>query len=206
MIQLGCFIGWNHKRHMVGDLLKLELENVRVLHWVNIWWLLHVRLSSVLSGKAPVRHWLDTLRYWNYLRFFLSGHMQDTITIGVKLEHTELSELNVFIGWTLTCIWPQRFKRFALVSPSDLKKCSFVWHLKRFGVLLGGTCETLRQVGPCWLDTCKSFGPNGLYWFHSFYITSRIVFSHSIRCTTETHGIWLLNTHLFTFMNMWQLL
>lgn len=70
MIQLGCFIGWNHKRHMVGDLLKLELENVRVLHWVNIWWLLHVRLSSVLSGKAPVRHWLDTLRYWNYLRFF----------------------------------------------------------------------------------------------------------------------------------------
>lgn len=36
MIQLGCFIGWNHKRHMVGDLLKLELENVRVLHWVNI--------------------------------------------------------------------------------------------------------------------------------------------------------------------------
>lgn len=82
--------------------------------------------------------------------------MQDTITIGVKLEIIELSELNVFIGWTLTCIWPQRFKRFALVSPSDLKKCSFVWHLKRFGVLLGGTCETLRQVGPCWLDTCKS--------------------------------------------------
>lgn len=120
--------------------------------------------------------------------------------------YIELSELNVFIGWTLTCIWPQRFKRFALVSPSDLKKCSFDWHLKRVGVLLGGTCETLRQVGPCWLDTCKSFGPNGLYWFHSFYITSRIVFSHSIRCTTETHGIWLLNTHLFTFMNMWQLL
>lgn len=70
--------------------------------------------------------------------------------------HIELFELNVFIGWTLTCIWPQRFKRFALVSPSDLKKCSFVWHLKRFGVLLGGTCETLRLVCPCWLDTCKS--------------------------------------------------
>lgn len=92
------------------------------------------------------------------------------------------------------------------LSSLRLKKCSFDWHLKRFGVLLGGTCETLRLVGPCWLDTCKSFGPNGLYWFHSFYITSRIVFSHNIRCTTETHGIWLLNTHLFTFMNMWQLL
>lgn len=43
------------------------------------------------------------------------------------------------------------------LSSLRLKKCSFDWHLKRFGVLLGGTCETLRLVGPCWLDTCKSF-------------------------------------------------
>lgn len=55
-----------------------------------------------------VRHLLDI--GWTLLdteiigAFFLSGHMQDTITIGVKLEHIELSELNVFIGWTLTCI------------------------------------------------------------------------------------------------------
>lgn len=125
MIQLGCFIGWNHKRHMVGDLLKLELENVRVLHWVNIWWLLHVRLLSVLSGKAPVRHWLDTFRYWNYWCFFLSGHMQDTITIGVKLEHIELSELNVFIGWTLTCIRHSTFQTLCTCQSLRLKKVFF---------------------------------------------------------------------------------
>lgn len=141
-----------------------------------------------------------------FVLFFLSGHMQDTITIGVKLEHIELSELNVFIGWTLTCIWPQRFKRFALVSPSDLKSALLIDTLN---VLVFYWAERVRHWD--WLvlvgwTLVSHFGPNGLYWFHSFYITSRIVFSHNIRCTTETHGIWLLNTHLFTFMNMWQLL
>lgn len=54
-----------------------------------------------------MRHLLDigrTLLDTEIIGAFLSGHMQDTITIGVKLEIIELSELNVFIGWTLTCI------------------------------------------------------------------------------------------------------
>lgn len=52
-----------------------------------------------------MRHLLDIGRtLLETIGAFLSGHMQDTVTIGVKLEIIELSELNVFIGWTLTCI------------------------------------------------------------------------------------------------------
>lgn len=52
--------------------------------------------------------------------------MQDTITIGVILEHIELSELNVFIGWTLTCIRHSTFQTLCTCHPSDLKSALLI--------------------------------------------------------------------------------
>lgn len=81
-----------------------------------------------------------------------------------------------------------------------LKKCYFVWHLKRFGVLLGWTCTSLRQICAFGLDTCKSFGPKGLYWFNSFYITNLIVyFTQYYYWNTRYLSTTLLDTHLCIF-------
>lgn len=75
-----------------------------------------------------MRHLLDigrTLLDTETIGAFLSGHMQDTITIGVKLEIIELSESNVFIGWTLTCIRHSTFQTLCTCQSLRLKKVFF---------------------------------------------------------------------------------
>lgn len=200
MLQLGCFIGWNHKRHMVGDLLKLELENVRVLHWVNIWWLLHVRLLSVLSGKAPVRHWLDTLRYWNYLCFFFER-------THAKHHNNRRKTRTYWTLWVKRVHWLDTYMYMTLTFQTLCTCQSLSLSFDTLNVLVFYWAERVRHWD--WLVlvgwTLVSH-LDRLVFTGSTPFISRIVFSHSIKCTTETHGIWLLNTHLFTFMNMWQLL
>lgn len=109
----------------------------------------------------------------------------------------------------LQCIRHSTFQMLCTCRTLRLKKCYFVWHLKRFGVLLGWTCTSLRQICAFGLDTCKSFGPKGLYWFNSFYITNLIVyFTQYYYWNTRYLSTTLLNRTLICvfFMNMWQLL
>lgn len=100
----------------------------------------------------------------------------------------------------LQCIRHSTFQMLCTCRTLRLKKCYFVWHLKRFGVLLGWTCKTLRQICAFGLDTCKSFGPKGLYWFNSFYITNLIVyFTQYYYWNTRYLSTTLLDTHLCIF-------
>lgn len=121
------------------------------------------------------RHWLDTFRYWNNWCFFLTDTcdtLNDRCLIGT---YWTLWVKCLLVGH-LQCIRHSTFQMLCTCRTLRLKKCYFVWHLKRFGVLLGWTCTSLRQICAFGLDTCKSFGPKGLYWFNSFYITNLIVY------------------------------
>lgn len=121
------------------------------------------------------RHWLDTFRYWNNWCFFLTDTcdtLNDRCLIGT---YWTLWVKCLLVGH-LQCIRHSTFQMLCTCRTLRLKKCYFVWHLKRFGVLLGWTCTSPRQICAFGLDTCKSFGPKGLYWFNSFYITNLIVY------------------------------
>lgn len=121
------------------------------------------------------RHWLDTFRYWNNWCFFLTDTcdtLNDRCLIGT---YWTLWVKCLLVGH-LQCIRHSTFQMLCTCRTLRLKKCYFVWHLKRFGVLLGWTCTSLRQICAFGLDTCKSFGPKALYWFNSFYITNLIVY------------------------------
>lgn len=82
-----------------------------------------------------------------------------------------------------------------------LKKCYFVWHLKRFGVLLGWTCTSLRQICAFGLDTCKSFGPKGS-------LLVQLILYHKFNCLFYTvlllkHTVFVYNVagHSFVYFS-----
>lgn len=118
------------------------------------------------------------------------------------MEHIEHSELSVYWLDTYNVLDIQRFRCCALVGHSDLKKCYFVWHLKRFGVLLGWTCTSLRQICAFGLDTCKSFGPKGsllvqLILYHKFNCLFYTVLL--LKHTVFVYNVAEQNTHLCIF-------
>lgn len=157
-----------------------------VRHLLDIGWtLLDTEIIGAFFERTHARHHNNrrkTRTYWT-LRvkrvYWLDTYMYKTLNVSNALH------LSV----------PQTLKSALLIDTLNVLVFYWAERVRHWDwlVLVGWTLVS-------------QFGPNGLCWFHSFYITSRTVFSHSIRCTTETHGIWLLNTHLFTFMNMWQLL
>lgn len=145
------------------------------------------------------RHWLDTFRYWNNWCFFLTDTcdtLNDRCLIGT---YWTLWVKCLLVGHR-QCIRHSTFQMLCTCRTLRLKKCYFVWHLKRFGVLSGWTCTSLRQICAFGLDTCKSFGPKGLYWFNSFYITNLIVyFTQYYYWNTGYLSTTLLDTHLCIF-------
>lgn len=91
------------------------------------------------------RHWLDTFRYWNNWCFFLTGTcdtLNDRCLIGT---YWTLWVKCLLVGHR-QCIRHSTFQMLCTCRTLRLKKCYFVWHLKRFGVLLGWTCMSLRQL------------------------------------------------------------
>lgn len=91
------------------------------------------------------RHWLDTFRYWNNWCFFLTDTcdtLNDRCLIGT---YWTLWVKCLLVGH-LQCIRRSTFQMLCTCRTLRLKKCYFVWHLKRFGVLLGWTCTSLRQL------------------------------------------------------------
>lgn len=102
----------------------------------------------------------------------------------------------------LQCIRHSTFQMLCTCRTLRLKKCYFVWHLKRFGVLLGWTCTSLRQICAFGLDTCKSFGPKGS-------LLVQLILYHKFNCLFYTvlllkHRVFVYNvaeqnTHLCIF-------
>lgn len=147
------------------------------------------------------RHWLDTFRYWNNWCFFLTDTcdtLNDRCLIGT---YWTLWVKCLLVGH-LQCIRHSTFQMLCTCRTLRLKKCYFVWHLKRFGVLLGWTCTSLRQICAFGLDTCKSFGPKGS-------LLVQLILYHKFNCLFYTvlllkHRVFVYNvaeqnTHLCIF-------
>lgn len=147
------------------------------------------------------RHWLDTFRYRNNWCFFLTDTcdtLNDRCLIGT---YWTLWVKCLLVGH-LQCIRHSTFQMLCTCRTLRLKKCYFVWHLKRFGVLLGWTCTSLRQICAFGLDTCKSFGPKGS-------LLVQLILYHKFNCLFYTvlllkHRVFVYNvaeqnTHLCIF-------
>lgn len=146
------------------------------------------------------RHWLDTFRYWNNWCFFLTDTcdtLNDRCLIGT---YWTLWVKCLLVGH-LQCIRHSTFQMLCTCRTLRLKKCYFVWHLKRFGVLLGWTCTSLRQICAFGLDTCKSFGPKGS-------LLVQLILYHKFNCLFYTvlllkHTVFVYNVagHSFVYFS-----